>query len=52
MNERPPVTAFPHDTMSGDGCREVSGALVCHLLEGHDGPHWDDVEQSYWAEPD
>lgn len=42
---------FPHETMADDVCREASrivGILVCHLLEGHEGQHWDDHDKAYW----
>lgn len=46
----PRRTAFPDESSTNDVCRFVDGGgLVCHLIDGHDGGHWDDWEKRYWV---
>lgn len=45
----PPFNAFPHETMLNDVCPYADGELVCHLIEDHEGDHWDDWAKRYWS---
>ena len=51
-HQTPKYWEFPHETMANDVCGEASRdtrALICHLLEGHKGQHWDDHVKAYWT---
>ena len=33
-----------------DMCEAESGAMLCHLPEGHEGLHYDDIDDISWKE--
>lgn len=45
---RPDPWEFPHDSLASDSVRDTNHDLVCHLIEGHHGDHWDDYAEHYW----